>query len=492
MDDDTPKPRKRKRKRPIYKRAWLYVVLGIAIVFVICVGPWPLYYSHYDGTAYARRTFERIGGLDFSSPSGSLSAAAGRVEITPPVGEPMGGFSARDPMTSDGVLDKLYARAITLSAGGKTVTIVGGDILLILPELRDAILDRVKLQREEVYFTASHTHSGPGGYSSRWIDRISLGAYDEKILDRLADQFAEAIVKSRSSLEPVRLSVRTITPSSRTKKLFVRNRLSPGDEAHGTVYVLSALPIIQSRPSASVATLVVASPHPTTLGRKNRYYSSDYPGVVQRKFESSGDTVCLFAAGAVGSMSPAELVPRGEQRRRSVGNVVGRLAGLAIDRKAPSTGSSDVAAKIGRWDSNQVRLSSFVLDVNLSPQQYLLGEYLRLSPLITSYLHNRRTYIHVLRIGDTVLFGMPCDYSGELAAELEKWASSRGLVSIVTSFNGDYIGYLVPQRRYRQPNYETRDLNLFGPWCGEYFNDICRRILMRLDANFPAPAPENQ
>ena len=80
-----------------------------------------------------------------------------------------------------------------------------------------------------------------------------------------------------------------------------------------------------------------------------------------------------------------------------------------------------------------------------------------------------------------------------------RWSSSRGPLataetqgrerkskgsgySVGTSFNGDYVGYLLPQRRYSTPHFETRGENLFGPWCGEYFNEISRRVVARLSA----------
>ena len=132
--------------------------------------------------------------------------------------------------------------------------------------------------------------------------------------------------------------------------------------------------------------------------------------------------------------------------------------------------------------TRELVLAAARVEVNLPPQQYRISENWRFSTVAASWLHDRRSYIHVLRINNMVLLGMPADYSGELAVELEEFAEGSGLFPLITSFNGDYIGYLLPQRRYNTPHFETRWENLFGPWCGEYFNEISRRVITRLSA----------
>ena len=447
-------------KRPLWRRKWPWIVLAAAAAFVALVGPWPSYSSSYEGTEYASATFARLDALPLAPTTGPLIAGAAAKDITPPVGEPMAGFSARKPKTGEGVHDNLFAKAISLSNGRKTVTIVGGDILLVLPELRDAVLQRLNLPREEVYFTATHTHSGPGGYSSRWVDQMTLGEFDRAILTRLADAFAEVIRQSRSNMRPAEIDLRAVHPRDGGAGEYVANRIAGDSPAFGTLHALTI-----RTDHGAMAIAVVASPHPTCLGADNRLLSGDYPGVVQRAAEKDRQCTCMFLAGAVGSMRPADIGESGFEQAESVG---GRIWARAKPDGTP-----------GGPSLPQVTLAASVLEVDLPPQQYLLGKYLRVSPVAASYLHGRRTYVQVLRINQTVFLGMPCDYSGELAAELERACAGQSLFPVITSFNGDYIGYLLPHDRYAKASYETRDLNLFGPWCGEYFNEIAVRLLRR-------------
>ena len=61
---------------------------------------------------------------------------------------------------------------------------------------------------------------------------------------------------------------------------------------------------------------------------------------------------------------------------------------------------------------------------------------------------------------------MPGDFSGELASRFfySKIHSDHGqkLIPAITSFNGDYTGYILPAKYYFQNAYESQIMNFFG------------------------------
>lgn len=457
MDEAGRKSRRQRRR--FYRRRRVWVAAGVVVALLVLVGPWPTYRSHFAGSGYAEATFARIDRVDLSGRRGPLRAGVSVVDITPPVGEPMAGYSARDPKASRGVLDRTWAKALSLTSGHKTVTIVAGGVLLVSPELRQAILARCRLPAEEVYFTATHTHTGGGGYSPQWAWEYVLGEFDEKILDRLAGAFAGAIARSRADMQPALIRIAQIREDAALDALLVNRLLkSPGQGSLSGVYLL--------RPGGEpLACLVVLGAHPTSLDRQDRRISGDFPGVVQREVERLTGAATLFAQGGVGSMRPA------------------------IDRTSDAAAFTRVGVKIAAmaaagFDDGEaadtVELSAAIVEVDLPAQQYRISEHLRLSPLAVSLVHERRTYIHAVRINEAVLLGMPGDFSGELTVELERLCAEMPVTPIVTSFNGDYIGYLVPARHYGTGSYEVRGMNFFGPWCGEYFVELSRRIITRM------------
>jgi hypothetical protein len=430
---------------------------------VVVVGPWPVDYDRFDGTDYAEATVCRLEDLPPPGRAGPLRAGAAAEDITPPVGEPLAGYSGRHPKRSISIADRCFARAVTLSNGHRTVTIVGGDLLAVLPQLRDAILARIDLAREEVYFTATHTHSGPGGYSDRWVDQLVLGEFHEAALRRLADGFARAIRRSRAGMQPAGLYVARREANTSGRR-YARNRIDPAAPAYADVFSLVVRGIANGK-AEPLALIVVASPHATCRGPRSRLVSADYPGVVQRLARREG-FVCMFAAGAVGSTGPEEPTADGAANAEEMG----RRIWHCVDRGPESPGA--YATKVG--------ITSWLVEVTLPPQQFRISQHLRLSPVLACCLHDRMTYIHALRIGRIALLGMPGDFSGELAAALGAEFAAKPLVPAITSFNGDYIGYLLPRSRYGSPSYEGRTMSLFGPWCGEYAQDVSRRLLKRI------------
>jgi hypothetical protein len=103
-----------------------------------------------------------------------------------------------------------------------------------------------------------------------------------------------------------------------------------------------------------------------------------------------------------------------------------------------------------------------------------------LNPLFTGHLLDRRTHLHVIRIGKAVLVGFPADYSSDLAIMLDGWFSERGLEFVPTSFNGDWRGYIFSSETFfKYGKYETRLMSYYGPWIGEYLNDLVKRMVER-------------
>src|SRR5688572_26262481 len=92
-----------------------------------------------------------------------LLAGAARVDITPPLGLPMWGYSARRDAPSVGVLDPLQARAVVLAVGAERLGIVSLDLGRAPTR---ASMDRIRGRARDagiqhLLLVASHTHHGP-------------------------------------------------------------------------------------------------------------------------------------------------------------------------------------------------------------------------------------------------------------------------------------------------------------------------------------------
>src|SRR5258708_24093558 len=97
----------------------------------------------------------------------TLQAGAARVVITPPIGVPLSGYFAAEGRkeTAREVHDDLYARALVLNDGERTISIVTTDLIGLGDEEIDGVGEIVQrdavIAPEHLVVACTHTHSGP-------------------------------------------------------------------------------------------------------------------------------------------------------------------------------------------------------------------------------------------------------------------------------------------------------------------------------------------
>lgn len=91
--------------------------------------------------------------------SGRLKAGTAKVDITPPVGQPMGGFLTRlrkNNGACEGIHDRLFARVVLLDDGDTSVAIVTVD-LLFFSSRRVVTQAKNKWNVDHVILSSIHT-----------------------------------------------------------------------------------------------------------------------------------------------------------------------------------------------------------------------------------------------------------------------------------------------------------------------------------------------
>ena len=173
-DDTSPVPTQSPWRRRL-KRVGLGIS-GFIVFLLIVVGPWPADNSSYSDTDYEKSTLAR---MDSLTPVGdwhaALQAGISQADITPKIGHPLAGYGHRKPLYSDSLHSRCYVKALTLASPRARITIVSADILLVMGKLRQLILNETKLRPEEIFFTATHSHSGPGGYVEGIVQQFIMG-----------------------------------------------------------------------------------------------------------------------------------------------------------------------------------------------------------------------------------------------------------------------------------------------------------------------------
>jgi hypothetical protein len=437
---------------------------------LLLVGPWPVDDSSFEASVSQRSTLDRLEAWRPSSEPGPIRIGVAEVDLTPASPRPLAGFIGQIRTPFEGVDTPCLARALTIERGPETVTILTADLLLINARMAREVVKRSGLKAEQVYFTSSHTHGGPGGWGDHPLEMLVAGAYDPAYFETLANQLAGVVKASRAQLEPAELGFAEVQTRDRQ-----RNRVDPSMATHDALSALIFRPVGASADAPPLAILVVFGAHATVSHPVPPRLGGDYPAaLVEELKRRTGARSVLFASGAVGDASPARLKARSQFKSSQALGVA-----LANDLMA--------ALPSARFESN-VALGNLRLDVDLPPVRLpFFGARLRFSPALTWWIADRMTHLHALRLGPAVLVGFPGDYSGHLADRLDGLTAKTGLSVVSTSFDGDFRGYLVSGQVFRDRScYETRWMSFYGPWTGDYFNDLARRMVNRL-----ADRPEN-
>ncbi len=98
-----------------------------------------------------------------------LRAGAGQSDITPPrTGYFLGGWTRADRL-AEGQSTRLFANTIVLQRGDRKVALVAAELFAVPAGLQEEVARGVAdlgYDRSSILLSASHTHSGPGGYAN--------------------------------------------------------------------------------------------------------------------------------------------------------------------------------------------------------------------------------------------------------------------------------------------------------------------------------------
>lgn len=386
----------------------------------------------------------------------TLMVGWARVNITPTASVSLAGYGARDPKTLTGLRDSSYVRTIVFEQGENKVAIVFADLLIIHPELSRAIWGNLPegWARDEVYFTASHTHSGQGGWAPGIVGKLFAGDFEEQQITNLSQQIISSIMLASQETQQG-----SISPGEIAIEDLVKNRL-----AKDNGIIDPWFKVLEVTKGNETGLLTFYSAHATCYGPESTELSGDYPAALTSRLEA--DTSIAFAAfgaGAVGSMAP-QVTDKGQGASEYMAN--GLSEQLALYRM------------IGGGQEVAISPQAFQLELPMRAPHFKVNTHLALRPYLFrlafgDYPH----HISVLILGKTILLGMPGDFSGELAVPLYEKARAMGYQLIITSFNGDYAGYILKDEWYDLPKYEASTMSWYGHDAGSYLSEVASRIL---------------
>ena len=412
-------------------------------------------------------------------PAGPLQIGTARIELTPRAGLPLAGYGAR---TSTGILDPIMARALAISDGRETVVILSLDLLAVTDDFFDSVFKKVHaaipLSEENLLVAATHTHSGPGALGKRFWEVLAAGPFNADFFEQTTDRAATAVIESYRGLRPAVMAHGHADAADRIQNRMIKDGPTDPD--------LSFL-IFKTPDRKTLAYLINFSAHPTLLRSTNRLLSGDFPAAVSRALEKydgkdngrrEGERegqqgiLALYTSGAVADQRARP--PEGKnvyERTERMGRELARRI-LAAEDHLSFESSAEVSGR--------------AVAIDLPPPQIKVNPDHRLPVWMGRTLLNGTTRLQAVRIGRTVLLGVPCDLGSEIGLALKQSARTKGLDAMIVGFANAYIGYVIPGKYYASPAYAAF-MSFNGPYMEDYTVFVLEKLLDGLRAVPAAP-----
>lgn len=423
--------------------------------------------------------------LSASADGAEWRVGIARTDITPKDLIWMAGYASRNH-PAEGMLHPLWAKALAIEdAQGHRAVIVTADLIGFNRVLCERVVERIKpatgLQRAQVMFNASHTHSGP---VIRVAHRITypLDAKNEDAVHAYArtleDKLVALVAKACASLRPAQLAF------GEGKATFAMNRRSKRDKG----YVIAPNPAgpvdhtvpvlrVSDEQGRLLAVLFGYACHNTTTSIYQ--FNGDYAGFAQIALEKAHpEATALFMIGCGGDSNPE---PRG---KIELAEAHGKALGEAVDRvlsgpMVPLAGPLRVA--FDRVDlpfvdpPSKEELQKQLESKEVYRQrlaQHLLDQLKQKGSLPTSYA----APVHVIHFGSQlVLIGLPGETVVDYALRLRKELPGRRLW--IAGYTNEVFAYLPSERVLAEGGYEGGGAMVYSGIHGPFKPGVEDRVI---------------
>jgi len=395
------------------------------------------------------------------------------VNITPPIGVPMAGYSARMG-SAKGIHDDLYAKAIVFDDEDTKAALVRCDLIGLgrdfVKDTRRLIESETGIDGQNVMITCTHTHSGPITDSlfpdlDTWM----------KVLSR---KIKGAVAAANRNLKEAKIGFNRGSVEG-----IVINRRKPGGPVDTEVGIVRIDDLLGN----PMAVLVNYTCHAVVLGPDNLLISADYPGYVMNFVEKNLSIPALFVNGACGDINPLDKLTVMRQERKE--NIYNRRSGTFEEAKRLGSmiGAEAIKVFLGTETESDLELKIANREVKIplvdlpsidelkkmlkenedlfkklvsekdAAQAYRAAVLIRYAQSIIRYIESgenaRPTEIQVFRIGDCGLVALPGEIFVEIGLDIKKKSGLKR--TFICELANDAIGYVPIKEAFKEPSYEV-------------------------------------
>jgi neutral ceramidase len=378
-----------------------------------------------------------------------VTAGAGQAPLDIPAGTSLGGFGsfARRLLVPDvlgrhphafwlkpsvGRRDVVAARALVLERDGGRLTWLTLDLVAVDRATMRAIAGRLGTGAGTLLVSASHTHSGPGGYvDSALAGMLAMDRFDPVVREAIVASAAAAVRGAELTRAPAQVAFARLDGPR-----IIASRLGkPLDHELGVLAV--------RRPAgAPVAAVWNFGIHGTMLGAKNLELSGDVVGVASQLVEKQLGAPALFVAGALGDVSPAQ------HGASALKTVAATLAGAVLE-------GWRMAAPLARTTLTTRTTTLGLPAPRLSLRNCLGRSVPRALTVRLGSMFPRETTLTAVALGDLAWVAVPGELQTALGRQLKTQGREIFRDVFIAGVSNDYLGYFVTKTDYDRPAYIT-------------------------------------
>jgi hypothetical protein len=400
----------------------------------------------------------------------SLQAGVARVDITPPLGLPLGCWAARKAL-AQGATESLVAQALVLSDGERSAAIVATDLVFVGADLAATARERsaaaTGIPANAITVHASHNHSAPSLVRGSTVGGLPDVPTFERYADLLGDLLSGAVYAAWRRLGPARIGSAVAHGHALSGNRVDRHRAV--DDSLTVVR-------IDRSDGSPLAAVVSTAVHPITVGGTATYWDAEYIAPVRETVESALPGIeCLFLQGCAGDLAPAgwwfgnyEASPHGYEMRDRLGRAIGEAA-LELYPDVETTGDASVRAETLHLDLRRRRHSYDAAEIRdligeieatpepewpevwgpevhtmtsaqMFPRGYQLGALRMYLDMVERADEPAGADVVAIAVGDTALVTNPFELFNQAGRRIKDASPYR--TTVTAAYANDYAGYL--------------------------------------------------
>jgi len=418
---------------------------------------------------------------------GKLKVGYAKVDITPPLGIPMGGYWYE--RRAKGIYDNLYARAFVFDDGETRVALVSCDLLGLEREytmrIRRFAHELTGMPEDNMLICSTHTHTGPQTLNTLTVNN----PIDEDYMVLLERRVADAIFLAEERLRPA-----AVGAASGFEDHVAFNRRYKYSPSNTVIDPEVGVVRLDDPRGNIIGAIVNYSLHPCIVG--DEHISADFPCHISETIWRAEGCESMFVNGACGNISHINYASDERQFGYDYSRKVGvTLAYEALKAMQWADTTENCRIRILKEEiqlplryptEEEVEEAKRRLregDVRESRDGVYAKELLILNEMRNIWGSHLRTEIYALALGDILFVTAPGELFVELGLEAKRRSSFRH--TFIIELVNDYVGYIPTREAYSQGGYEVADKSRhvkLAPGAGELWVEAALKMIHRIVA----------